>query len=123
MDLKAGYNLIQIKKDNELRTAFRSQYGHYEYTVMPFGLANTPAMFPNMMYENFKDMIDHRVVIYLDNILIYRRSEEDHIVLIKKVLEYLQKHELALLPEKCECHMFKVKFLGYIISENGIEMD
>ena len=90
---------------------------------MTFGLANPPATFQNMMNEIFKDLIDHGVVIYLDEILIYSRSEEDHIALTKKVLEYLQEHQLALSLEKCEWHMSKVNFLGYIISENGIEMD
>ena len=90
---------------------------------MPFGLANAPATFQNMMNEIFKDMIDHGVVIYLDDILIYSWSEEDHIALTKKVLERLQEHQLALLPEKCEWEMSKVNFLGYIISENAIEID
>ena len=90
---------------------------------MPFALANAPAIFQNMMNEIFKDMIDHGVVIYLDDILIYSSSEEDHIALTKKVLERLQEHQLALSPEKCKWHMSKVNFLGYIISENGIEMD
>ena len=76
-----------------------------------------------MMNEIFKDKIDYGVVIYLDNIRIYSRSEEDPITLTKKVLERLQEHQLALAPEMCEWHMTKVNFLGYIISENGIEMD
>ena len=92
LDLKAGYNLIRIKKGDEWKTAFRSRYGHYEYSVMPFGLANAPATFQNMMNKIFKDMIDHGVVIYLDDIHIYCRSEEDHIALTKKVLEHLQEH-------------------------------
>ena len=90
---------------------------------MPFGLANAPATFQNMMNEIFKDMIDHGVVIYLDSILIYSTSEEDHTALTKKVLVRLQEHQLALSSEKYEWHMSKVNFLGYIISENGIEMD
>ena len=89
MDLKAGYNLIGIKKGDEWKTAFRSQYGYYEYTVIPFGLSNAPAIFQNMMTELFKDMIDHGVVIYRDHILIYLRSEEDYIALAKQVLERL----------------------------------
>ena len=68
-------------------------------------------------------MIDHGVVIYRDDILIYSRCEEDHIALTKKVLECLQEHQLALSPEKCEWQMSKVNLLGFIISENGIEMD
>ena len=90
---------------------------------MPFGLANAPTTFQNMMNEIFKDMIDHGVVIYLDDILIYGRSEEDHIALTKKVLECLQEYQLALSVEKCKWHMSKVNPLGYIISQNGIEMD
>ena len=90
---------------------------------MPFGLANAPATFQNMMNEIFKDMIDHWVVIYLDDILIYSRSEEDHISPTRKVLERLQEHQLALSPEKCAWHMSKDNFLGYIISEDWIEMD
>ena len=90
---------------------------------MPFGLANPPATFHNMMNEIFKDMIEYGVVIYLHDLLIFSRSEEDHITLTKNVLERLQEHQLALSPEKCECHMSIVNFLGYIISENGIEMD
>ena len=76
-----------------------------------------------MMNEIFKDMIDHWIVIYLDDILIYSRGEEDHIALTKKVLEHLQEHQLALSLEKCESHMSMVNFLGYIISKDGIEMD
>ena len=70
LDLKAGYNLIRIKKGNKWKTVFCSRYGHYEYIVMPFGLANAPATFQNMMNEMLKDMIDHGVVNYLDDILI-----------------------------------------------------
>ena len=74
------------------------------------------------MNEIFQDKIDHGVVIYLADILIYTRSEEDHIALTKKVLERLQEHQLDLSPEKCEWHMSKVNFLCYIISENDIGM-
>ena len=123
LDLKAGYNLNRIKKGDEWKTTFRSQYGQYEYTVIAFGLANVPPTFQHMMNEIFKNMIDHRVVIYLDNILIYSKSEEDHFALTKKVLERLQEQQLALSLEKCEWYIFKVNFFGYIISENGIEID
>src|SRR5436853_769558 len=90
---------------------------------MPFGLANAPATFQNMMNDIFRDMIDMGVVIYLDDILIYRESEEDHVALVKRVLSRLQEHQLAIAPDKCEWHRSKVNFLGYIISEEGIEMD
>ena len=76
LDLKVRYNLIRIKEGDEWKTAFRSRYGHYEYMVIPFGLANALATFQNMMNEIFKDLIDHGVVIYLDDILIYSRNKD-----------------------------------------------
>ena len=83
LDLKAGYKLIRIKKDDEWNTAFHLRYGHSEYTVMPFGLANAPATFQNMRKEIFKDMTNHGVVIKPDDILINSRSTEVHITLTK----------------------------------------
>ena len=90
---------------------------------MPFGLANAPATFQNMMNEIFRDMIDLGVVIYLDDILIYIENEQDHVALVKRVLEPLQEHQLAIAPDKCEWHRSRVNFLGYIISPEGVEMD
>ena len=123
LDLKSGYNLIQIKEGDEWKTAFRMHYGLFEYRVMPFGLANTPATFQNMMNEIFRDMIDLGVVIYLDDILIYSENEQDHVALVKRVLERLHEHQLAIVPNKCEWHRSRVNFLGYIISSQGVEMD
>src|SRR5436853_4505217 len=90
---------------------------------MPFSLANAPATFQNMMNDISRDRIDMGVVIYLDDILIYSESEEDHVALVKRVLSRLQEHQLSIAPDKCEWHRSKVNFLGYIISEEGIEMD
>ena len=69
---------------------------------MPFGLANTPATFQNMLNEIFRDMIDLGVIIYLYDILIYSENEQDHVALVKRVLVHLQKHQLAIVPDKCE---------------------
>src|SRR6266576_2633339 len=91
--------------------------------VMPFGLANAPATFQNMMNEIFKDMIDMGVVIYLDDILIDSENEQEYVALVKWVLEHLQTHQLAIAPDKCDWHKSKVNFLGYIISAEGVEMD
>ena len=121
--LKSGYNLIRIKEGDEWKTAFRTRYGHFEYLVMPFGLANAPATFQKMINEIFKDMIDLGVVIYLDDIPIYSENEADHISLVKRVLSRLQDHKLAIAPEKYKWHKSKVNFRGYIISTDGVEMD
>ena len=123
LNLKSGYNLIRIKEGDEWKTAFRTRYGHFEYLVMPFGLANAPATFQNMMNEIFKDMSDSGVVIYLDDILIYSEYEVDHIALVKRELTRLQEHKPSIAPEKCKWHKSKVNYLGYIISAEGVEMD
>jgi hypothetical protein len=122
IDLKAGYNLIRIKPGDEWKTAFRTRYGHYEYLVMPFGLANAPATFQDMMNEILRDLIDHGVVVYIDDILIYTETEEEHIRLTSEVLRRLQENNLAIAPDKCEWHQKQVEFLGYIISGEGVSM-
>ena len=125
LDLKSGYNLIRINEGDEWKTAFHTRYGLFEYKVMSFGLANTSATFQNMMNEIFRDMIDLGVVIYLDDILIYSENEQDHVALVKRVLEHLQKHrhQLAIAPDKCEWRRSRVNFLAYIISPEGVETD
>ena len=123
LNLKSGYNLIQIKEGNEWKSAFRTRYGLFEYKVMPFGLANAPPTFQNMMNEIFRDMIDLGVVIYLDDIFIYSENEQDHVVLVKRVLEHRQEHQLAIAPDKCKWHRSRVNFLGYIIYPKGVEID
>ena len=123
LDLKSGYDLIQIKEGEEWKTAFRTCYGIFEYNVMPFGLANAHATFQNMMNEIFRDMIDLGVVIYLDDIPIHSENEQEHVVLVKQVLEHLQEHQLSIAPDKCEWHRSTVNFLGHIISPVGVEMD
>ena len=122
IDLKWGYNLIRIKEGDEWKTAFRTRYGLYEYLVMPFGLANAPATFQNMINEVLRDLIDHGVVAYMDDILIYSAEEEEHVRIVTGVLQLLQSNGLAVAPEKCEWHASKVEFLGYIISAEGVSM-
>jgi hypothetical protein len=122
LDLKSGYNLIRIKKSDDWKTAFRTRYGHYEYLVMPFGLATAPATFQNMMNEILRDLIDQGVFVYIEDILIYSETEEEHKRLVNDVLKRLHDNGLALAPEKCEWHVSKVEFLGYVISAEGVSM-
>ena len=123
LDHKSGCNLIQIKEGDEWKTAIRTRYGLFEYKVMPFGLSNASAMFQNIMNEIFRNMIDLGIIIHLNDILIYRENEQNHVALVKLRLERLQKHQLAIVHDKCEWHRSRVNFLSYIISPQGVEMD
>ena len=122
IDLKTGFNLIRIKKGDEWKTAFRTRYGLYEYLVMPFGLANAPATFQNMMNDIFRDLIDQGVLVYMDDFLIYTKTMDEHIEIVKDILSRLQLWELAVEIDKCEFHQTQVEFLGYIISPDGFSM-
>jgi len=85
LDLKDGYQFIQIKQGDESKTAFRTRYGHYQYKVMSFGLVNAPATFHALMNTILREFLDHGVVAYLDEILIYSKTMEEHEVLVKQV--------------------------------------
>jgi hypothetical protein len=91
VDLKSGYNLVQIKEGDEWKTAFKTKYGLFEYLVMPFGLRNAPAAFQHFMNDIFRDILDVYVVIYLDDILIFSETKELHIEHLKEVLQRFKK--------------------------------
>lgn len=123
IDLRGAYNLVRIKPGDEWKTAFRTRYGHFEYTVMPFGLTNAPAIFQHLMNDIFREYLDVFVVIYLDDILIFSANQEDHDRHVKLVLEKLRCSGLYAKLEKCEFNQKQVEFLGYLVSADGIKMD
>lgn len=123
LDLRGAYNLVRIAKGEEWKTAFRTRYGHFEYLVMPFGLTNAPASFQSLINNVLREHLDRFVIVYLDDILVYSDTLEDHIDHVSKVLELLEKHKLFVKGEKCVFHANKVEFLGYEISTQGIYMD
>jgi hypothetical protein len=122
IDLKNGYNLIRIKPRDEWKMVFKIWYGLYEYTVMPFGLSNAPATFQNMMNHIFRDLLDLGLIVYLDDILIYAETEEEHDRIVTEVLKCLTENGLAISQDKCFWSTNRVDFLGYVISKDGIEM-
>jgi hypothetical protein len=122
IDLKPGYNLIRICAGNEGMIACRTSDGYYEYLVMPFGMANAPASFQIMINEIFKDMIDLGIVTYIDDILIYSPTKEEHDKIVKELLSRLQKWDLATSIDKYEFHKSEIEFLGYMTSDMGINM-
>src|SRR5947209_1928270 len=122
LDLRDGYYLIRIKEGDEWKTAFRTRYGHFEYKVMPFGLCNTPATFQNMIHEVLREFLDQGVVVYLDDILVYSETEEEHVKLLTKVFMCLAKYNLAVAVHKSVFHVPEVEFLGYIVNGTGISV-
>ena len=123
IDLRGAYNFVHIKPRDEWKTAFRTRYGHFEYKVMPFGLTNAPAVFQHMMNDMFQEYIDHFVVIYPDNILIFSSNLNEHIHHVWLVLTKLWEYGPYAKNEKCEFDRTSVEFLGYMISSSGITMD
>ncbi|KAK3510712.1 hypothetical protein QTP70_015989, partial [Hemibagrus guttatus] len=123
LDLRSAYNLVRIREGDEWKTAFHTTHGHYEYCVMPFGLTNAPAVFQALINEVFRDLLGRGVIAYIDDILVYSASMEEHVIQVREVLARLQQHHLYVKLEKCEFHRSMVMFLGYVISHQEVEMD
>jgi len=121
-DLKDGYHQIRIKKGDEWKTAFHTRYGYYKYKVMPFGLVDAPATFQAMMNTILRELLDHGVVVYLADILIYSKTMEEHEALVKQVLTRLERHELGVSLKKSVFHVDTVEFLRYIVGKAGVTM-
>ena len=123
LDLKGAYNLIRMKEGEEWKTAFRTREGLFEYLVMPFGLTNAPASFQEFINHVLREYLDIFVVVYLDDILIFSNTLEEHKKHVHKVLQTLQDNDTLVEPEKCEFHVQHVKFLGYEICPGEVRMD
>ncbi|KAK3547304.1 hypothetical protein QTP86_018825 [Hemibagrus guttatus] len=123
LDLRSAYNLIRIREGDEWKTAFITPTGHYEYLVMPYGLANAPSVFQDFIHEVLREFLHRFVLVYIDDILIYSRNLAEHCQHVAKVLERLRKFQLFLKAEKCSFHQTSVQFLGYKIDSSGIKMD
>ena len=123
IDLRSGYHQIRIAEEDIPKTAFRTRYGHFEFLVLPFGLTNAPATFMTLMHDIFRPLLDQCVVIFLDDILIYNNTKEEHLQHLKQVLQTLRHHKLYAKISKCEFMKTEVEFLGHIITHDGIKMD
>ena len=122
-DLREGYHLVRIKEGEEWKTAFRTRLGHFEYTVMPFGLTNAPASFQSLVNDTLRPYLDVFCTAYLDDIIIYSDTLEEHREHIRKVLLALREKDLRIAPEKCKWITQKIEFLGFIITPRHISMD
>jgi hypothetical protein len=123
IDLRSGYHQLRIKEVDIQKTTFVTRYGQYEFTVMPFGLTNAPTFFMNLMNKVFMEELDKFVVVFIDDILIYSKSHEDHEHHLRIVLGRLRAHQLYAKLSKCEFWLEKIAFLGHILTAEGIEVD
>jgi len=124
LDICWGFNNVCIKPGDEWKAAFCTNRGLFEPLVMFFGMTNSPATFQTMMNDIFRTVIAEGIVIvYLDDILIFTKTEEEYERAVRRVLEILTEHKLFLHPEKCEFHQKQIEYLGLVISENKVAMD
>ncbi|KAI3683189.1 hypothetical protein L1987_83689 [Smallanthus sonchifolius] len=123
IDLRSGYHQLRIQEEDVPKTAFRTRYGHYEFLVMPFGLTNAPAVFMDLMNRVCKPYLDKFVIVFIDDILIYSRTKEDHEHHLKLILELLSNENLYAKFSKCEFWIREVHFLGHVINKEGIHVD
>jgi hypothetical protein len=123
IDLRSGYHQLKVPECDIPKTAFVSRYGLYEFTVMSFGLTNAPVYFMYMMNKVFMEYLDKFVVVFIDDILVYSRNEEEHEGHLRLVLQKLRDHKLHAKLSKCDFGLKQVVFLGHVISKGGISMD
>ncbi|GJV87055.1 putative reverse transcriptase domain-containing protein [Tanacetum coccineum] len=123
IDLRSGYHQLRVHEDDIPKTAFRTRYGHFEFTVMPFGLTNAPAVFMDLMNRVCRPYLDKFVIVFIDDILIYSKTREEHVEHLRLVLGLLKKEKLYAKFSKCEFWLREVQFLRHVINGDGIHVD
>jgi hypothetical protein len=123
IDLRSGYHQLKIPESNIPKTAFRTRYGLFEYIVMSFGLTNAPAYFMYLMNKEFMEYLEKFVVVFIDDILIFSKTKEEHEKHLRLVLEKLRSNQLYAKFNKCDFWLTEVTFLGHIISAGGVSVD
>jgi hypothetical protein len=123
IDLRLGYHQLKIQESDIPKTALRTRYGLYEYTVMSFGLTNAPAYFMYLMNKVFMEYLDRFIVVFIDDILIFSKTMEEHEEHLRLVLEKLRSNQLYAKFSKCEFWLTEVAFLRRVISAGGVSVD
>eukprot|EP00253_Pinus_taeda_P003695 PITA_03695 len=123
IDLRSGYHQIRIKEEDIAKTTFRTRYGHYKFVVLPFGLTNAPATFMCLMNNIFHRYLDQFVLIFIDDILIYSHTIEEHHEHLRVVLQTLREHQLYAKFSKCDFFKEEIQYLGHVITKDGIAVD
>jgi len=123
LDIKDAYHNVRIKEGDEWKTTFTTKYGTYEYLVMPFGLTNAPAAFQRWITRTLQSYIDICCIVYLDDVLIYSDSLEQHQKDVAAIIRAIRKQGMKLKPSKCEFHQRETEYLGFIINNEGVKVD
>ena len=123
IDLRSGYHQLRIRLSDIPKTAFTTRYGLYEFAVMSFGLTNAPAYFMYLMNKVFMEYLDKFVVVFIDDILVFSKNEEEHEEHLRLVLQNLRENQLYAKLSKCDFWLREVSFLGHVISDGGIAVD
>ena len=122
IDLCSGCHQLRVKSEDVSKTALWTRYGHYDFLVMPFGLTNAPIAFMDLMNRVFNQYLDQFVVVFIDDILVYLRSREEHEFHLNIVLQTLRGKKLYAKLNKCEFWLDRVSFLGHVVSKDGISV-
>jgi hypothetical protein len=117
MDLRSSYHQLWIKEDNILENYFKIRFGHYEFTILPFGLTNTLGVFMSLMNGVFHEYLDKFFHVFIDNILIYSQTMEEHDEHLCMVLQCLREKKLYGKLSKCLFYQSKIHYLGHVISD------
>ncbi|GJR88433.1 putative reverse transcriptase domain-containing protein [Tanacetum coccineum] len=123
IDLRSGYHQLKVREEDIPKMAFRTRYGHFEFVVMPFGLTNAPAIFMDLMNRVCRPMLDKSVIVFIDDILVYSKSKEEHEIHLREILETLRKEKLYAKFSKCKFWLQEVQFLGHVINFEGLKVD
>ncbi|GKD00374.1 putative reverse transcriptase domain-containing protein [Tanacetum coccineum] len=123
INLRSGYHRLKVQEEYIPKTVIRTRYGHYEFQVMSFRLTNAPAVFMDLMNQVCKPYLDKFMIVFIDEILIYSKSKEEHAEYLRLILELLEKEELYAKFSKCEFWLSKEQFLGHVIDSEGIHVD
>jgi hypothetical protein len=123
LDLRSGYQQIRMKEAEITKTTFRTHESHYEFLVMPFGLCNAPSTFQSLMNHVFRPFLCHFVLVFFNDILIYRKTWTDHLTHVDQVLHLLSQHQLFLKQSKCDFGASEVEYLGHLVGKDGVRVD
>ncbi|KAG1040488.1 hypothetical protein G6F43_012278 [Rhizopus delemar] len=123
LDMRSGFHQVPLDEDSKELTAFTTKYGTYHYNTLPMGLVNSPATFQRLIDLCFRPLISKCLVAYIDDLNVYSNNDQEHLTHLEKVFQCIEIANLKLNPEKCFFFKDHIKFLGYIVTNQGIQTD